>query len=196
MWRKIDAPERPQSCSAQGASGSFIASLRSPYNFIYKRTSSPRIRTGTRRTYGQRAVPVRRARQGLAPSARRTRPTGQGQALPATASRHLSCATPRRRSRRCAASARTSSSAASARRSATASSALSATRGRCRSLPGLHRWRGQPREEALRQQAGAPRVTLALDRHTASNALSKIAIVKAVAGVQVPGTPFATPRRS
>ena len=36
-------------------------------------------------------------------------------------------------------------------------------------------------------------LTLALDRHTASNALSKIAIVKAVAGVQVPGTPFATP---
>ena len=36
-------------------------------------------------------------------------------------------------------------------------------------------------------------LTLALDRHQASGALSKIAIVKAVAGVQVPGTPFATP---
>ncbi|MGH8674838.1 MAG: ABC transporter substrate-binding protein, partial [Burkholderiales bacterium] len=36
-------------------------------------------------------------------------------------------------------------------------------------------------------------LTLALDRHEASKALSKIAIVKAVAGVQVPGTPFATP---
>jgi peptide/nickel transport system substrate-binding protein len=36
-------------------------------------------------------------------------------------------------------------------------------------------------------------LTLALDRHQASQALSKIAIVKAVAGVQVPGTPFATP---
>src|SRR5687767_297733 len=36
-------------------------------------------------------------------------------------------------------------------------------------------------------------LTLALDRHQASTALSKIAIVKAVAGVQVPGTPFATP---
>ncbi len=36
-------------------------------------------------------------------------------------------------------------------------------------------------------------LTLALDRHTGSKALSKIAIVKAVAGVQVPGTPFATP---
>jgi peptide/nickel transport system substrate-binding protein len=36
-------------------------------------------------------------------------------------------------------------------------------------------------------------LTLALDRHQASEALSKIAIVKAVAGVQVPGTPFATP---
>jgi peptide/nickel transport system substrate-binding protein len=36
-------------------------------------------------------------------------------------------------------------------------------------------------------------LTLALDRHQASEALSRIAIVKAVAGVQVPGTPFATP---
>lgn len=36
-------------------------------------------------------------------------------------------------------------------------------------------------------------LTLALDRHEASKALSQIAIVKAVAGVQVPGTPFATP---
>jgi peptide/nickel transport system substrate-binding protein len=36
-------------------------------------------------------------------------------------------------------------------------------------------------------------LTLALDRHQGSQALSKIAIVKAVAGVQVPGTPFATP---
>src|SRR3989441_7219183 len=34
---------------------------------------------------------------------------------------------------------------------------------------------------------------LALDRHTGAQALSRIAIVKAVAGVQVPGTPFATP---
>jgi peptide/nickel transport system substrate-binding protein len=36
-------------------------------------------------------------------------------------------------------------------------------------------------------------LSLALDRHQASGALSKIAIVKEVAGVQVPGTPFATP---
>lgn len=36
-------------------------------------------------------------------------------------------------------------------------------------------------------------LTLALDRHQASTALSRIAIVKSVAGVQVPGTPFATP---
>jgi peptide/nickel transport system substrate-binding protein len=35
-------------------------------------------------------------------------------------------------------------------------------------------------------------LTLALDRHEGSKALSQIAIVKAVAGVQVPGTPFAT----
>ena len=36
-------------------------------------------------------------------------------------------------------------------------------------------------------------LSLALDRHQASEALSRIAIVKSVAGVQVPGTPFATP---
>ena len=36
-------------------------------------------------------------------------------------------------------------------------------------------------------------LTLALDRHEGAQALSRIAIVKAVAGVQVPGTPFATP---
>ncbi|HEX5768322.1 MAG TPA: ABC transporter substrate-binding protein, partial [Burkholderiales bacterium] len=36
-------------------------------------------------------------------------------------------------------------------------------------------------------------LTLALDRHGGSKALSQIAIVKEVAGVQVPGTPFATP---
>lgn len=36
-------------------------------------------------------------------------------------------------------------------------------------------------------------LTLALDRYEGSKALSKIAIVKEVAGVQVPGTPFATP---
>src|SRR5205809_2674739 len=35
--------------------------------------------------------------------------------------------------------------------------------------------------------------TLARDRYEASKALSKIAIVKEVAGVQVPGTPYATP---
>ena len=36
-------------------------------------------------------------------------------------------------------------------------------------------------------------LTLALDRYAGSVALSKIAIVKEVAGVQVPGTPYATP---
>jgi len=36
-------------------------------------------------------------------------------------------------------------------------------------------------------------LSLALDRYQGSQALSKIAIVKEVAGVQVPGTPFATP---
>jgi peptide/nickel transport system substrate-binding protein len=36
-------------------------------------------------------------------------------------------------------------------------------------------------------------LSLALDRHTGAKALSQIAIVKEVAGVQVPGTPFATP---
>src|SRR5688572_484450 len=36
-------------------------------------------------------------------------------------------------------------------------------------------------------------LTLALDRYEASKNLSKIAIVKEVAGVQVPGTPWATP---
>ncbi|MDH5221399.1 MAG: ABC transporter substrate-binding protein [Betaproteobacteria bacterium] len=36
-------------------------------------------------------------------------------------------------------------------------------------------------------------LSLALDRYQASEALSKIAIVKSVAGVQVPGTPYATP---
>ena len=35
-------------------------------------------------------------------------------------------------------------------------------------------------------------LTLALDRYTGSKALSQIAIVKEVAGVQVPGTPYAT----
>src|SRR2546426_3303044 len=36
-------------------------------------------------------------------------------------------------------------------------------------------------------------LTLALDRPEGAQALSRIAIVKAVAGVQVPGPPFATP---
>jgi peptide/nickel transport system substrate-binding protein len=36
-------------------------------------------------------------------------------------------------------------------------------------------------------------LSLALDRYEGSKALSKIAIVKEVAGVQVPGTPYATP---
>ncbi len=36
-------------------------------------------------------------------------------------------------------------------------------------------------------------LTLALDRYEGSKSLSKIAIVKEVAGVQVPGTPYATP---
>src|SRR5438445_434806 len=36
-------------------------------------------------------------------------------------------------------------------------------------------------------------LTLALDRYQGSQALSKIAIVKSVGGVQVPGTPYATP---
>ena len=36
-------------------------------------------------------------------------------------------------------------------------------------------------------------LTLALDRHEGSRVLSQIAIVKEVAGIQVPGTPYATP---
>jgi peptide/nickel transport system substrate-binding protein len=36
-------------------------------------------------------------------------------------------------------------------------------------------------------------LTLALDRHEASKNLSRIAIVRDVAGIQVPGTPYATP---
>lgn len=36
-------------------------------------------------------------------------------------------------------------------------------------------------------------LSMAIDRHEGSKALSRIAIVKEVAGVQVPGTPFATP---
>src|SRR4029434_10058787 len=36
-------------------------------------------------------------------------------------------------------------------------------------------------------------LTLALDRYEGSKALSRIAIVRDVAGVQVPGTPYATP---
>jgi peptide/nickel transport system substrate-binding protein len=36
-------------------------------------------------------------------------------------------------------------------------------------------------------------LTLALDRHEGSKALQQIAIVKEIAGVQVPGTPYATP---
>ena len=40
---------------------------------------------------------------------------------------------------------------------------------------------------------GAPRPDPALDRYEGSRVLSQIAIVKEVAGVQVPGTPYATP---
>ena len=36
-------------------------------------------------------------------------------------------------------------------------------------------------------------LSLALDRYAGSKALSRIAIVKDVAGIQVPGTPWATP---
>jgi peptide/nickel transport system substrate-binding protein len=36
-------------------------------------------------------------------------------------------------------------------------------------------------------------LTLALDRHEGSKALSRIALIKEVAGIQVPGTPWATP---
>ena len=36
-------------------------------------------------------------------------------------------------------------------------------------------------------------LTLALDRHEAARNLSRIAVVKEVAGIQVPGTPWATP---
>jgi peptide/nickel transport system substrate-binding protein len=36
-------------------------------------------------------------------------------------------------------------------------------------------------------------LTLALDRHEGSKALAKIALIKEVAGIQVPGTPWATP---
>ena len=36
-------------------------------------------------------------------------------------------------------------------------------------------------------------LTLALDRWGGSKALSRIAVVKDVAGIQVPGTPWATP---
>ena len=39
-------------------------------------------------------------------------------------------------------------------------------------------------------------LTLALDRWEGSKALSRIALIKEVAGIQVPGTPFATPRPS
>jgi peptide/nickel transport system substrate-binding protein len=47
----------------------------------------------------------------------------------------------------------------------------------------------KPWDDKLARRA----LTLALDRHQAAQALSRIAIVKHVGGVQVPGTPFATP---
>src|SRR6058998_61956 len=48
-------------------------------------------------------------------------------------------------------------------------------------------------KEPFDDKRGRRALTLALDRYQGSQALSKIAIVKAVAGVQVPGTPYATP---
>jgi len=47
-------------------------------------------------------------------------------------------------------------------------------------------------EEAVRRQAGARALSLALDRYEARK-LSKITIVKDVSGIQVPGRPYATP---
>ena len=55
--------------------------------------------------------------------------------------------------------------------------------------PGRH----EPREEAVDDKRARKALTLALDRYQGSQALSKIAVVKSVGGVQVPGTPFATP---
>ena len=101
-----------------------------------------------------------------------------------------------RRWRPSAASARTSSSAASARPSATASCRRSGNKitvqespWDCILLVGM-----QPREEALRRQARAPRAHAgARPLRGLEVALASIAVVKEVAGVQVPGTPYATP---
>jgi peptide/nickel transport system substrate-binding protein len=48
-------------------------------------------------------------------------------------------------------------------------------------------------KEPLQDRRVRRALSLALDRHGAASALSKTAIVRAVAGVQVPGSPFATP---
>ncbi len=84
---------------------------------------------------------------------------------------------------------------ASARPSGTASSRRWARRSRCRRARGTacSWWRCTTRRSPSTTSACAGRSRLALDRYEGSKALSKIAIVKDVGGVQVPGTPYATP---
>ena len=103
--------------------------------------------------------------------------------------RAIFIAIPRRRWPPCAASARTSSSAASARRSATASSRRSAPRSPCRRAPGTASswWPSTMNKKPFDDKRVRRALTLALDRYEGSKALSQIAIVKEVAGVQVPG---------
>ena len=177
-------------------SASFLASLASPWNWIYKADILAKdmrwYETNVMGTGPFLFVEHRRARTG---SARRTRTTGTRASPTSTATARSSSRTPPPRCPRCAAerahiqfrgfspAERDSLVAALGPKITVQESPWD-----CALLVAINHEKKPFDDKRVRRA-----LSLALDRYQGSQALSKIAIVKEVAGVQVPGTPYATP---
>ena len=198
-YQAMEAVETPDPATVRfrlkWPEASFLVSVASPYNWIYKADILARdIRWYETNVMGTGPFRFVEHVKGSHRVGKRN-PDYWDKGKPyLDGYRALFCPPPPPRWRPCAASARTSSSAASPRRSRRARAGAGAEdhgAGEPLGLPGTGGH--EPRAKALRRQAGAPGDDPGPGPLRGVKNLSRIAVVKEVAGIQVPGTPWATP---